>query len=726
MSSTKLEKNIKKWQTRLEVAKKNQKKVFDIAKERYEVYYAVTNDEQRAKAPWRSNVFLPLLPGKARDAEAKLSVIEPKFRVIPADAWKFDPKTNELTFDEAALTKSMKISKKLNKEFISYSPTGDLPPRVAMDYCVTDAMIAGWGLGLAPLEVYRNKYTTKETIKDQNNQETAYVDNEAPATVKQILRVGTGFTPLDIFKVFISPRAKSWEHPFWTIIQREDSYVGLDKSNSGKGESIYKLPAELKTAKGTVESNDYSSIRDAALGFNEDGSDYKDETLDMFNIFDCYDEETGEIFTFVEAKIEGSVKGWSQIRELKENPYDHGLIPIVPIYAKRRPHSPWGESFFDIVMDIQFGYNAAYNQFSDNATLSGESMMIQDKNSIVEGNNIGPGERITYDSLSGEKPEPWKFADPNPMVLKTRLDILEKNAEYGTIPQYTSGQVDAKMDKTNGTKGGIEMLMEAANDKLAKMLRNIKSSLLRYGYISLHNAQQFQNYIEVLDTPDTVEKKFKGMNEGGKVVSDYLLPIELQDAYDLDIDDESMLPLSRTEKRKVFLDYVNVLATFQKTSIQQAELFKTPEDLLRIDWADISKELGNQFGEINGPAFIKKPLTQEDLQRQEQEAAMSKQEGQNKAAAIAQQEDPEAEVTQDPNGISIQRQRRELANFKDYPSDVKNAVLEALGYPPSQLVARQAEAEIANANADILDAEVKQKAVDSNMDPDTLAKFIKK
>lgn len=728
--TSKKEELISKWIERLSLAQDNQKKVFEKAKEKYEVYYAITNDEQRANAPWRSNIFLPLLPGKARDAEAKLSVIEPRFRVVPADAWKFDNDSGELSFDEEALTKAMKISKKLNKEFLSYSPEGDLPPRVALDYSVTDALIAGWGLALAPLEVYRNTYTTKSPLLDKEGASTAYVDTDGPTQVKEILRTRTDLVPLDIFKVFISPRAKSWEHPYWVIIEREDSYKGLMKANSGKGEQVYNLPVALKDAKGTAEVSDFSAVREAVLGFAEDGSDAKDETLDMFKIYDCYDEETGEILTFVVASIEGAHKNWSIIRHLDKNPYNHGLVPIVPIYTKRRPHSPWGESFFSISMDIQHAYNASYNQFTDNATLSGESMMLTDKNSIVEGQRIAPGASILYDSLSGEKPEPWKFADPNPMVLRTRMELLEKNAEYGMMPQYSSGQVDSSMDKTTGTRGGIEMLMEAANDRLSKMLRNIKSSLLRYGYICLRNAQQFQNYIEVLDSAETITREFKELNAGGKVVADYLLPIELQDAYDLDIDDESMLPLSRSEKRRVFLDYVNVLASFQKTSIQQAELFSTPEDLLRIDWADVSKELGNQFGEVNGPAFIKEPLTKEDIIAQQQQEEVGKQEGLNMATQAAQASNPEAEVSQDTQGIKVQRQKRELSNFKDYPADVKNAVLESFGYPASQLVDTQAQAQLAEAKATIMDTEVKEQMAEAarngQLSPEVLSKFIKR
>ena len=718
-----------RWESRLKEARDNQKKVFEEAKRNYEIYYAKMSDGERAKG-WHSNVFLPILPGKARDAKAKTSILEPRFQVKPADAWTYNESKNELDFDQEAVTAAMKVSKKLNKEFVQYSATGDLPPRVAVDFSTIDAIVAGWGLGFAPLNAYNKVYKTHPTLVDGEGDDTVYTDQKE-TIVRSLRRSKTELVPIDIFKAFISPKAKSWENPYWVIVEGEKTYAELSREASNVGELVYQLPKGLETAKGIDGGkNEYSSVREVALGFNKDGSDKKDDSLDVFRVFDCYDQEKNRFYTFVEAKIEGAEGNWHCIRDM-ENPYNHGLIPIVPFYTKRRPHSPWGESFFAISADVQHAYNAAFNQFRDNATLSTDSMLLKDKASAVGNYEVGPGRTVEYDSsLGGDKPEPFKLADPNPAVLSTQMDFLEKNVENGTTPQYNSGQVNSSMDKTAGTKGGIEILMEAANDKLSEMYRNLKGSLIRYGYIAMNNAQQFQNYIEVLDTPDMTTAGIAEIKAKKSSKPEFLTPVEMQYAFDLDIDDESMLPLTKSERRDLFVSMLQMLIEFQKASGTQVEMAGTPEDLLRIDWADVTRELGHLFGELNAPAFIKEPLTKKDLQKQEIEAEKTKQMAREEAASIAQEANPDAEVSQDPNGVTVQRQKRELSNFKDYPSDVKNAVLESFGYPASQLIENQAQAEVAEAQSQVLDAEVKQQMVQAaqngQLAPEQLAKFISK
>ncbi|MGV9002392.1 MAG: hypothetical protein ACOH18_05570 [Candidatus Saccharimonadaceae bacterium] len=716
---------VKKWQDRLTSAKENQKKPFDKAKESYGIYYAIMSDEEKAKN-WRSNTFLPVLPGKVREVKAKLSILEPRFQVTPADSWKVVGE--KLVFDEDAMLKAMKVSKKLDREFVNYNADGGLPPRATVDFSVTDALVAGWGLALAPLSTYKKVYKKHQALKDESGQDSAYVDMNTNVR-KELLRVKTELVYIDIFKAFISPLAKSWERPFWIMLEREDTYAGLLKKNGTKGEQIYNLPKSLKDAKPVEYSNDYAGVRDLSFEYNQDGSDFKDDTINLFTIFDCYDEDENEFLTFVLANIPGYDSNWFLARRM-DNPYNHGLIPIVPFHTKRRANSPFGESFLEISKDVQHAINASYNQFDDNAKISGETMAIVDKNSLVDGFDVKPGGTIEYDSLNGEKPEPWTFNTPNPAVLGTQMEILERNIESGTTPQYASGQVNSNMDKTAGTKGGIGMLMEAANDKVSEMYRELKSSLLRYGYISMHNAQQYQNYIEVIEKPDMSRSSSTAMNVKKAVSAEFITPSELQESFDLDIDDESLLPMTRSERREMFVQYVQLLIEFQKASGDQVDMAGTPEDLLRLDWADVSKELGVEFGRLNAPAFIKKPLTKADVKKQKVDEATNQQAATDEASQIAQKNNPGAEVQQDPNGLSVQRQKRELSNFKDYPADVKNAVLADMGYPESQIVSQQAEAQLAEAKATQLDTAVKEKmiqAADSGMvDPATLAKFVGK
>lgn len=719
----------KTWKERLSDAQTHHKSAFEKAKEHYKIWYAITPDEESTSDQWRSNVFLPVLPGKGRDVKAKLSILEPRFKVIPADAWKFDGRNGSMSFDDKALVKAMKVSKKLNRDFISFSSQGDLPPRANVDFATTDAIVAGWGLALANAKVTRKIYKLRQALNDLDGKPSAYVDRERKKIVKKLLRMNTELTALDIFRCYGSPKMKSWEKTPWFIHEREETYADLVKCNTGKGEQVYNIPAELKDVKPSHKTNEYSAVREEAIGYQADGSDKKDDTVESFLVYDCYDAIENRIYTFVEAKIPSATSDWVKIRDMA-NPYDHGLIPLVPFYIKRRPHSPWGESFFDIAKEVQYAINATYNQFADNATLSTETMAVVDKRSMISDYEVGPGKAIEYDSLDGEKPEPWKFTDPNPAVLNARMEILKENIENGTTPQYTTGQVDSSMDKTNGTKGGIQMMLEVANDRVSEMYRELKSSLLRYGYISLSNAQQFQTYIEVLDSPDMSASGQQTIGRGAKKEVDVLTPMDLQEAFDLEIDDESLLPMSKTERRAMYLDFVNTLMALHKGSVEHAQLFETPQEIMRLDWVDIAKEIGNQYGELNAPAFILDPMTQEELNEQNRSKVVAEQQATEEAKAIAEQNNPGAEVSQDPNGLSVQYQKRELGNIDKYPADVQNEAYTSLGYGRSQLLDEKAKAQLAESRSQQIDAEVKAEMVEAarsgKLDPEQLSKFIKK
>lgn len=719
-----------KWQRRLAVARKNQERVFKDAKKNYEVYYGIIPQAEKPEADWKSNVFLPLLPGKARDAKAKLSIIDPKFRATPVDAFVLNPETDELEYDQDALMAAIKASKKLNKEYSNYTGTGKLAPQVAVDYSETDAIVAGWGLAFAPVEVYSKVYNTYDPLVDGQGNSSAYVDKGNKKTTK-ILRIGTSLDALDIFKVFISDKAKSFEQSPWLMIEREATYSDLEKENADIGERIYDLPVSLKKAKGTAATNEYSAVREQALGFAPDGHDKEDETVDKFTVYDCYDQETSEFFSFIVASIDEATNGWYKSRDIP-NPYNHGMIPVIPFYVKRRPQSPWGESFFAISRDLQYAYNNSFNEFRDNQKVSGESMVLEDVNAKVPGASydIGPGHSVKYDSLNGEKPETWKLPDPNPNTFGTVMTMIEKNAESGTMAQYNSGQVDSSMDKTAGTRGGIAMLMEAANDRLSEMYRNLKISLLRYGHIALSNAQQYQNYIEVLNTPDLNARAQRDIKAGNVVKADYITPSDLQHLFDVTIDEESLLPMTKTERRQVLKEFIDSMIALQASSIKQAETFDTPEDIMRLDWDDIGKAMGESYSQLDAPAFIKPSWTREQMAQKKVEDAAVDQHAKDGASKIAQDNNPDADVQQSNGQIQVERQKREMFTVDKMPADVQNAVIQSYGYPPSQLLAEDAKAQLAGFESTQLDTQVKKQMIDAassgKLDPEQLSKFIKK
>jgi hypothetical protein len=189
---------------------------------------------------------------------------------------------------------------------------------------------------------------------------------------------------------------------------------------------------------------------------------------------------------------------------------------------------------------------------------------------------IEPGGEITF---TGEAPKQFKFPEPNPQQLSLVMDVLEKGVENATFSPYASGTPNSSNDKTQGTAYGVKSITEAATTKIGFFRDNFKQSMRVVGQIWLSNLQQFS------DEPDEIRRV-----QDGKTIPDVVMPSDYQGEVELDIDDDSMTPLSKQDKRDMNDAFVGGLLSLQDAAMKQFQLFQDVTDVPRYNFHELGQE----------------------------------------------------------------------------------------------------------------------------------------
>jgi len=104
------------------------------------------------------------------------------------------------------------------------------------------------------------------------------------------------------------------------------------------------------------------------------------------------------------------------------------------------------------------------------------------------------------------------------------------------------------------------------------------------GQIWLSNLQQFA------DEPSEIRRVING-----KEVPDVVMPSDYQGELELDIDDDSMTPLSKAEKRDMNNEFVQNILGLQQAAITQSQIFKQPADVPRINFHEVLEDTAELY-----------------------------------------------------------------------------------------------------------------------------------
>lgn len=620
-----------KWQKRFHTAENAQQPLFQKVQKFYDILYAVFNTSNIA--PWRSKVYVPTLAAKAWDLIARLSTIQPDFTVDITNELETNDETQELQYTKDATERIDKINAGLDYDFKN---TPGEPMKLKLFNTLVDSVVAGTGFAKVCWTVEKKK--TRARPVDEHN-----MTDLSKEITKESEQGTNDFEPVNFFNVFIEPNATSFYDSNYVIVR---NYTSKQKA---KDSGLYDNKAIDDLVISKPSNNNFTvfnQARDRALN----NRDTNDDTVDSICLYECLDPD-GTLHVFGEgSKTNGNTSsnddsnGWIDVRAVNDQ-YWHGTYPLVPFYIRKKSFSAYGESLFENNARLNSAVNDLFNHYLDNWNLSIDSMLIYEDNSLQNDFVVEPGGEIIY---TGTEPKQFKFPEPDPQQLSVVMGVLNQAIEAATVPQYLSGVPDSALDKTQGTATGVKNITEAATEKVAFMRDNYKQSMKMVGKMWLSNRQQFQ------DSPlqlKTVQK--------GKIKPQILMPGDLQGEVTVEIDDDSMIPVTKEQKRQTFIDLIGQLAGIQKIGMEQFALTKDITDVPRYDLVELAEDLADQFAVKDPQKYFKTG----DIPPQQQ-------------------------------GVNPSEKIIESLSFKDLPSDSKQAQLQQAGLPPSKILEMQIGSEM--------------------------------
>lgn len=566
--ATRKEKKATIWKQRLENREQALRPMFDDAQKYYDIMYAVQNTTKIS--PWKSKVYLPILASKAWDLISRMSDVVPFFNITIKNEIELDDETGNYRIPEVVKQRQKRMEAKLQKDY----KCGDkMPMKLKVFDPLVDAVVAGTGYAYAPwvLETRVNKARQFSKSGLMNNKNIV---------VKKTQDGRNDFIGINFYNVFPADGPNFWEIPY-LIIKGEkplvdmdpETYINLDKINSSFKDEQSK---QYNTSRNRVV-NDYTE---------------QDESVDMVTYYECYERTAKgiELTTYAEGSSpDAEEANWVEIRPTSI-PYWHNMFPVVPFYLRRKSYSPFGESLFENNRTLQSATNDLFNHYLDNWNLSIESMIMYEDGTLTNDFVIEPGGEITY---TGEPPKQFKFPEPDPQQLSVVMGVIEKGVENATFSQYASGVPNSQNDKTQGTAYGVKTITEAATTKIGFFRDNFKQSMRVVGQIWLSNLQQFA------DSPEEIRR-----NVNGTEMPDIVMPSDYQGELDLDIDDDSMTPISKADKREMNNELIQNVLGLQKAAITQFQIFKVITDIPRLNFLELAESTAELYSNKDLDRFL--------------------------------------------------------------------------------------------------------------------------
>lgn len=564
------------WQTRFNRCETNQEKLFNKVSKFYDIMYAVQSNEN--VAPWRAKIYVPIMASKAWDLIARLSSVLPYFRTRINDEVIVNA-NGDMEIPKEVRDRQKRLDAKLSYE---YQYGQEEPMKLKVFDTMLDAVVAGTGFAKAGWEhgeetYFSREYDGKGMVKDMGTEK-----------VKKLKKGHNTFEPINFFNVFIGDNASNYGKAKYVIVRY---FKPLDEL---KANPMYKNVNLLIDTPNKGNFDIHNQARNRLV--NEPKSDMNDDTVPTATVYECY-ERTPNGTKCMTFGIGKSDKVWVEIEEPKVK-YWHNHFPVQPFYCRRKSYSPWGESLFENNSSLQYATNDLFNHYLDNWNLSIDSMIMYEDGTLTSDFIIEPGGEITY---TGEKPEAFKFPEPNPAQLSMVMGVIEKAVENATVPQYISGVPNSGIDKTAGTAKGISMISEAATEKIGYMRDNFKQSMVMVGKIWLSNLQQYQDMTEEIRT-----------FERGAEKPDIVLPSDYAGDIALTIDDDSLTPMTKEEKRGSLEALTAQALMIQKASIEQANILGSKDYIPIVNYAEILEE-SVQYYAVKDPArfIVEKSETEE-------------------------------------------------------------------------------------------------------------------
>ena len=560
------------WQSRFTRAENNQERLFRKVSKFYDIMYAVQNTDN--VAPWRAKIYVPIMASKAWDLISRLANVMPYFRTRINNEVMYDPESGEMDIPDNIIQRQQMLDAKLYADYI-YDE--EEPMKLKVFDTMLDAVVAGTGFAKVYWKYeekskYSREYTSDGMVKDMGKE--------------KITKSKSGhncFEPINFFNVFIGDNASSYAKAKYVIVRH---FKPIDELRDNPAYKDVDLVADSQI-KGNFDT--YNQARNRIV--NENKVTSEDKTVPTATVYEVYEKTSGGIVcgTYAAGSKEN---GWVEL-EKPYKKYWHDAYPVQPFYIRRKTFSPWGESLFENNSSLQYATNDLFNHYLDNWNLSIDSMIMYQDGTLTSDFVIEPGGEITY---TGEKPDAFKFPEPNPAQLSMVMNVIDKAVEQATVPQYLSGVPNSAIDKTAGTATGITTIAEAANEKIGYMRDNFKQSMVMVGRIWLSNLKQLQDNVEEVRT-----------SQRGIQKVNLVMPKDYEGDISLTIDDDSLVPMTKDDKRNALQALTSQAIMLQKAAIEQANILGSKDKIPLIDYGQILEEAIQYYAVRDPEQFIIKP-----------------------------------------------------------------------------------------------------------------------
>jgi hypothetical protein len=558
------------WQKRFTRCESDQEKLFKKTSKHYDIMYAVQSTDNIA--PWRAKIYVPIMASKAWDLIARMAGVLPYFRTRINEEMMINDQGN-IQIPEDVRQRQTRLDAKL---YYDYCYGQDEPMKLKVFDTMLDAVVAGTGFAKVAWDVKDKKNYSREY------QDDGMVKDMGTEKVRTTKKGQNTFEPVNFFNVFVSNGSSSFNKSKYVIVRHFKS-IDDCKANPNYSNVDRLLPS---MEKGNFDIHNQSRNRLV----NEATNEQEDETIPTTTIYEVF-ENTPKGIMCGTYGIGKSNSGWVELEKPFQK-YWHDYYPIQPFYIRRKTFSPWGESLFENNSTLQYATNDLFNHYLDNWNLSIDSMIMYEDGSLTSDFVVEPGGEITY---TGEKPDAFKFPEPNPAQLSMVMGVIDKAVENATVPQYLSGVPNSATDKTMGTAKGITSISEAANEKIGYMRDNFKQSMVTVGKIWLSNLRQFQDRAEEIRTYERGEEK-----------PDVVLPSDYKGDVDLTIDDDSLMPMTKEERRESLQALTAQAMMIQKAAVEQANILGTKDFIPTVNYTELLDESVQYYAVRDPMRFIVK------------------------------------------------------------------------------------------------------------------------
>lgn len=591
---------VNKWIERRSIGERVQTPIYQKTRKYWDLFFAVVKN---ISSPWRSRLFLP----------EYFSIIWAKAAILTG---------RPISFDVVAHQPEDEVAAQVMKQVMDFQlREPNAQPSFYKNY--TTMVIESLVTGTAFAEV--NFMMKPRKFINYLRKDDGTLDFSKQEVVKRMAR-WCEINPIEQTRIFFDPAATHPQKAAWIVVEDFRTKEAI-LAKASQDKSFYTNLDKLDDA---PQASDDLGFHNASRNklFNLVDKINEDPSVKYIKIWKCYerklDTKTGE--EYIEySEIAGEL---TLIREPRRLQHWHNMYPIAVMYDYDRPHELWGIGEIEATESLVRGMNDNLNHFMDNQNLSNNTMIMRKSSTILEPFIIEPGGEVIYD---GERPEQFRWPSPDGQSFQLVQGTLQAGLERASgIGGYLNGAPSSSVDKTRGTKGGIERIIQSGQNRISYSQRQIGDFMEQVG-------RMYMSYIQQYFTEEFVIRLTDGPYQR-------VAPEDIQGEFDVFIQDTSLDPVSKAEEVDMILGMIERLEKvmpilqMEGKSIAMSSLLtryltklgeKQPENII-IDMPppqpakqEIKKNISIAFSGDMLPPQLQAELLAEQFEAEDEEEAMA-------------------------------------------------------------------------------------------------------